>query len=146
MRIRVMTMTAAGVALALAMGGGAVAGDATRGGQLYAAQCGFCHGASGAGGPAGPALAGVVGRKAASATFPSYSPALKKAGWTWTAPKLDTYLASPQGVVPGTSMPIAVAKPADRADLVAYLSGLKGGAPAKAVKRASLPGDRDLAD
>lgn len=145
MNKRVWAMAAAGVTLALATGGRAAAADAGHGGQLYAAQCAMCHGAAGAGGPAGPALAGVVGRKAASAAFPSYSPALKKTGWVWTVAKLDSYLANPQGVAPGTSMPIAVAKPADRADVLAYLSGLKGGA-AKPAKRAAATIDRNLAE
>lgn len=142
---RLGMVAAAGAGLALMAGGRADAADAAHGGQLYAAQCGMCHGPAGAGGPAGPALAGVVGRKAASAAFPSYSAALKKTGWTWSAAKLDTYLANPQAAVPGTSMPIAVAKPADRADVLAYLSSLRGAA-AKPSKRAALTGERDLAE
>lgn len=138
-------IAASGIAIALMTGGAATAGDAAQGGKLYAQQCGMCHGPSGAGGPAGPALAGVVGRKAASAAFPMYSPALKKTGWVWTPAKLDAYLANPQGAAPGTSMPIAVTKPADRADVVAYLAALKGGA-SKPAKRAALTADRELAE
>ncbi len=101
--------------------------DAERGAQLYAGQCGVCHGSTGLGGQ-GPALTGVVGRKAAAGDFP-YTAALKATGWTWTDAHLDQYLLNPQAAVPGTLMPAALPAAADRADVIAYLRTLKG-APA----------------
>ena len=80
------------------------------------------------GGAAGPNLVGVVGRKAAAAPGFAYSAALKASGWSWTAPHLDAYLANPQSALPGTLMPAAVPSPKDRADVVAFLAGPRGGA------------------
>jgi len=74
----------------------------------------------------GPNLFGVVGRKAG--TFPgfAYSGAMKSAGFVWTVPKLDAYLADPQKVVPGNNMPMAgMSDSQQRADIAAYLATLK---------------------
>ncbi len=46
-------------------------------------------------------------------------------GITWDAAKLDTYLTAPTTMIKGSRMPISVAKPVDRANLVAYLKTLK---------------------
>ena len=90
-------------------------------------RCAVCHSdAKGAPNKLGPNLFGVVGRKAG--TFPGYSfsAAMKRAGFVWTPVKLSDYLASPQKVVPGNNMPFAgIADPKQRADIVAYLAGLK---------------------
>jgi len=72
----------------------------------------------------GPNLSGLVGRKAASTDF-LYSPALKASGLKWDKANLDTFLAAPSKLVPGTRMAISVANPAERAALVAYLASLK---------------------
>lgn len=71
-----------------------------------------------------PNLFGVVGKPAASTTF-SYSPALKKSGLVWTPKTLDAFLTNPSKLVPGTRMVMAVADPAQRGALIAYLSSLK---------------------
>ena len=102
----------------------AAGADGEHGAQVYKVQCAVCHGPQG-GGAAGPSLVGVVGRKAAAAPGFAYSAALKKSGWSWTGPHLDTYLANPQSALPGTLMPAAVPSPKDRADVVAFLSTLK---------------------
>jgi cytochrome c len=51
---------------------------------------------------------------------------MKNSGVTWDAKTLDAYLANPQGVVPGNTMPFSVVADAkQRADIVAYLATLK---------------------
>ncbi|HEY2177475.1 MAG TPA: c-type cytochrome [Caulobacteraceae bacterium] len=111
------------LALALAIIAGpalAQGADAARGKQVYEAHCTMCH----AGGQ-GPNLAGVVGRKAAAAPGYPYSAALKASHITWTAANLDAFLAAPTKKVPGSSMFVALAAPADRKAVIAYLATLK---------------------
>jgi cytochrome c len=103
----------------------AMAQDAAAGGAIFKQRCQTCHTAP-AGQPhgIGPNLAGVVGRKAASTAF-AYSPALMGSGLTWNKPTLDRFLSGPSKMVPGTRMLISVPDPKERADLIAYLGGLK---------------------
>lgn len=92
---------------------------------LFRQKCQACHtvvAAKPAG--VGPNLRGVVGRKAAAATF-NYSPALKKLQVTWTKATLDRYLTAPTKMVPGTKMVISVTDAAQRAALIQYLSQTK---------------------
>ena len=124
MYLRTLVLT---VAAALAVSGAAhAAGDPVKGKALFNAQCGLCHSAVAGEEDAAPSLNGVVGRKAAGdAGFPAYTKALKGSGLTWTAAHLDTFLSGPAKLVPGTAMPITVAKPQDRANVIAYLATLK---------------------
>jgi cytochrome c len=104
----------------------APAGDAAAGGLSFM-QCADCHSTTGANG-VGPGLRGVVGRHAGAAADFSYSAAMKKekAALVWDAKTLDTFLANPKAMVPGTSMDFpGIADAADRANLVAYLATLK---------------------
>ena len=103
------------------------AGDPVHGKQVFAARCGLCHSAGPGEGEAGqgPPLAGVVGRRAASAPGFDYSNALKASKLVWTPAKLDTFLAGPSKLVPGTAMPIAVGDAKTRADLIAYLASVR---------------------
>lgn len=106
----------------------ATAGDASHGREMFQEQCGLCH----AGGPGdgeggqGPNLNGVLGRKAGSLPGFSYTPALKSSGLTWTPTNLDRFLTDPSKLVPGTAMPVSIADPKDRQDLIAYLASLHG--------------------
>jgi cytochrome c2 len=99
-------------------------GDAARGATLYKQRCAACHALPPAKSTLGPSLVGVAGRKAASGADFKYSAALTASGLTWDKATLDSFLAAPMKAVKGTSMMIAVPAPADRADLIAYLSGL----------------------
>jgi cytochrome c2 len=113
--------------LALALGASAAtAADVKQGQATFRAQCGLCHvGGPGDGdGGQGPPLAGVVGRKAASAPGFPYTPALKASGLTWTPQTLDRFLTDPAKLVPGTAMPISVPDAKTRQDLIAYLATL----------------------
>lgn len=113
------------VALSLAVAAPAMAaGNAATGATLVKQRCQICHvvakGAKPT--PLAPNLSGIAGRKAASTPdFALYSPALKASGITWNAAKLDTFLAAPAKLVPGTKMVIAVPDAAQRADIVAFL-------------------------
>lgn len=114
----------AGAALVLCAPAIAMAAPpAPDGQQLFRQRCQACHSVEpGKSARVGPNLAGVVGRKAASAQF-NYSAALKKSGLTWTRENLDRFLAAPAKTVPGTRMVIGVTDAAQRKALIDYLGG-----------------------
>jgi len=97
-------------------------GDATRG-QAQFKRCAACH-TTDATPRVGPGLGGVVGRPVGAAAGFRYSKALTQLGGDWTPERLEAFLADPRGYAPGTKMTLRVAKPEDRADLVAYLASL----------------------
>lgn len=130
-----MTRLAATCATLLLLGSApaAAAGDAQRGAQAFR-QCTACHSTAPGEHLTGPSLAHIWNRKAASAQgFQRYSEALQKSGVVWNAATLDRWLASPQALVPGTSMTFPGVRDAQqRADLIAYLrasSDVAGAAP-----------------
>lgn len=94
--------------------------DPKKGEDIYQDRCSLCHPADGVG--QGPNLAGVVGRKAASAPGFPYTDALKMSGLTWTPQTLSKFLTGPMDMVPGTTMPMSVPDEGERADLIAYLA------------------------
>ncbi|MFM9936133.1 MAG: c-type cytochrome [Novosphingobium sp.] len=69
----------------------------------------------------GPKHRSVVGRRAGAVPGYVYSPAVRSSGIVWTPQNLDRWLTNPQKLVPGAKMYFSVAKPKDRADLIAYL-------------------------
>ena len=99
--------------------------QAPGGESLFKQQCGVCHSIAPAPGKMGPPLKGVVGRKAGTLPGYAYSTAMKGSGITWDAAKLETYLAKPTTVVPGTKMMIGAANPAQRTAIIAYLATQK---------------------
>ena len=114
---------ATALASALALAGSANAQQAAKGEEAFQDHCSQCHVLSGVG--QGPSLIGIVGRKAASLPNYPYSDALKRSGITWTAASLDTFIANPTKLVPGTAMRAIVADTSERRDLIAYLATLK---------------------
>lgn len=97
-------------------------GDAAAGKVVFA-RCAICHSVVAGQNKIGPSLAGVVGRKSGSLPNFAYSPAMKAANLSWTPDNLDAYLANPRAKVPGNRMIFAgLPKPADRANVIAYLS------------------------
>lgn len=93
--------------------------------MLYGNICASCHRVSAENTADGPGLAGVAGRKAGAREDYAYSDAFKQSGLTWTDENLDKYLEAPDKMIPGSKMVLAVPKPADRANLIAYLKTLK---------------------
>lgn len=113
------------LALALAAAQAQAAGDPKAGLGLYAQECADCHSIKPGKNKKGPSLFGVVGKKAASMPGFAYSQALQQAGFTWTAEKLDAYIANPRRTVPGGKMKYdGLDEAKDRADLIAYLMTL----------------------
>jgi len=111
---------AAALALALAPAGPAAAAD---GAKIFNMQCRACHAAKSS--VAGPSVHGVAGRKIAGLTDFAYSAALKAKSGVWTDAALDAYLAAPGKFAPGGRMITALASPADRAAVIAYMKTLK---------------------
>jgi cytochrome c2 len=98
----------------------------TSGAVLFGTRCGACHKIdNGANNTFGPDLYGIAGRKAGSNRgFDGYSPAMKAFGKSWTAERLNEFLANPQAVVPGTAMTYeGVKDPKERAAIVQFLTG-----------------------
>jgi cytochrome c2 len=104
----------------------APAGDIAKGKTLFDQQCSLCHSvAAGQEGQA-PNLRGIVGRKAgADPGFTAYTTAIKSSHKVWSSSTLDVFLSGPAKYIPGTAMPITVANPSDRQNVIAYLSSLK---------------------
>ena len=107
------------------------AGDLQNGERVFA-RCRSCHTIN-EGGPnrVGPNLWQVFGRTAGSHGEYNYSPALREAGFTWDAAKLDEWLNNPREFLPGNKMSFAGVRDADdRRDLVAWLKVNTGYTPA----------------
>lgn len=98
-------------------------GDAIAGKAVFR-KCAPCHSTERTN-RVGPSLAGIVGRPVASVEDYDYSAAMTAfadGGKVWNEGLLAEYLLSPKALVPGTRMTFAgLKKPADIADLIAYL-------------------------
>lgn len=107
----------------------AMAADPNAGKEVFGAQCSLCHSAAPGdnGGAQGPNLEGIFGRdSAADERFP-YSQAMRDAGLNWDADTLDRFLADPVGVLPGSSMVVAIADDEQRENIIAYFEALANG-------------------
>lgn len=88
-------------------------------------KCTACHKAEQGANATGPYLYGVVGRDVDAAEGFAYSGALEQVADVWTPENLDGFLEKPSSYAPGTTMGFAgLAKPQDRADVIAYLDSL----------------------
>jgi len=95
-------------------------------GKVAFKKCALCHTAEPGKNKIGPSLFGVVGRKSGNVDNFSYSEAMKNFDHTWDAETLDTYLADPRAVVPGTKMIFpGIKDKTERDDVIAYLETLK---------------------
>jgi len=89
-------------------------------------KCALCHTDEAGKNKIGPSLFGVVGRKSGSLENYNYSEAMKKFDHTWDAETLNTYLADPRAIVPGTKMIFpGIKDEKERQDVIAYLETLK---------------------
>ncbi|WP_432612802.1 c-type cytochrome, partial [Mesorhizobium mediterraneum] len=84
---------------------------------------GACHSLEPSQNRAGPHLSGVVGRTAGSVEGARYSAAMRESDIVWDGGTLDTFLAAPRQIVPGTSMTVGVPNAAQRAAIIGYLEG-----------------------
>lgn len=115
------------LSLMIGAGQALAAGDARRGADVFAEECGDCHSAVPGKNKKGPTLTGINGRKAGTvADFAGYSDAMKQSGIIWAPDKIDPYIAAPKKIVPGGKMKYdGLADAAARADVIAYLLSLK---------------------
>ena len=76
----------------------------SEGKQLFEIQCTGCHqlGSN----AYGPNLCGLSGRTAGTAPGYSYSNPMRNSGIVWNSESLESFLQSPQTIVPGTRMGI----------------------------------------
>lgn len=88
------------------------------------ALCSACHSVQAGQNMVGPSLAGVVGRRSGSVAGFSYSPGLRGANVTWNDATLDRFLADPNSVAAGSTMPAPGLNPAQRRAVIAYLNSL----------------------
>ncbi|EEB83446.1 c-type cytochrome [Roseobacter sp. GAI101] len=95
-------------------------------GEKVFRKCSACHKAVEGENAVGPYLYGVVGRPIDSAEgYASYSGALEQNGDVWSPENLFAFLEKPSSWAPGTTMGFAgLSKPADRANVIAYLDSL----------------------
>lgn len=121
------TIRFAVVALAAMGASAAWAGDAKKGANIFAEECGDCHSLTSGKNKKGPSLNGVLGRKAGSiGEFSGYSDAMRQAGIVWSPEKIDAYIAQPRKVVPGGKMKYDGLDDAGaRSDVIAYLMSIK---------------------
>lgn len=102
------------------------AGDAKKGADVFAGECGDCHSPKEGKAKKGPPLFGVIGRKAGTVADFNYSDAMKQSGITWSPDKIDLYITRPKKLVPGGKMKYdGLDDAAARADVIAYIQSLK---------------------
>jgi cytochrome c len=118
-------MFLASLALALSVGGQAMAAPAPRPASF--AMCAVCHKAvAGEKSMLGPNLFGVGGRQAGTLPGFTYSPAMKNSKIVWKRDVLVKFITDPRKSVPGTRMAFAGIKDPKKAGEVAdYLLSLK---------------------
>lgn len=103
--------------------------DPARGEKLFK-ECRKCHAVQPGEVKIGPSLAGVIGRQAGSLPAFGYSQDMIDfgiSGARWDEESLDRFLTRPRALIAGTKMVFqGFRKPFDRADLIAYLSTIRG--------------------
>lgn len=105
-------------------GSATAAGNPDRGKVVFEKRCTGCHALNQD--RDGPHLSGVYGRAVASVSGFDYSDALKKTHIVWNQETLERWLTDPQTMVPGADMNFYVAKPDERADVIAFLKQQSG--------------------
>ena len=98
-------------------------GDWDAGADVFDTYCSDCHSVSPKGtNRKGPTLYRVMGRRAGTVPGFAYSRGMATSGIVWNPGTLDAYLANPRGLIRDGKMKKGLAKPADRADVIAYLA------------------------
>lgn len=91
-------------------------------------RCSACHSLQ-SDDEAAPRLGDVFGRRAGGVRGFAYSDAMKAAGrrgLVWDAPTLERFLADPDAVVPGTTMPYQGGSAVERRALINWLRQSNG--------------------
>ena len=115
-----------GLVASLVLGANPAPAADVEAGKIAFKKCALCHTTEAGKNKIGPSLFGVVGRKSGNVDNFSYSEAMKNFDHTWDAETLDTYLADPRTVVPGTKMIFpGIKDKSEREDVIAYLETLK---------------------
>lgn len=95
-------------------------------GEKVFGKCKACHKLEDGANGTGPHLFNVVNREMAAIDGFGYSTTLAELGGTWGYTELDAFLENPKGYVKGTKMSFSgLKKPADRANLIAYLETIQ---------------------
>lgn len=92
--------------------------------RQFLRKCSVCHTLTPDGGrKAGPSLFGLFGRQAGTLDGYSYSEALDRSTLVWSEETIDKlFELGPDHFTPGSKMPMQqIARPEDRADLIAFL-------------------------
>src|SRR5262252_2063252 len=95
------------------------------GATLFKQQCATCH-TTNLSDPArqGPSLFNIIGRRAGAVEGFHYSAGFARADFAWDETTLDSWIANPQGMIPGSVMVYRQARPEIRAAIIAYLREL----------------------
>ncbi len=117
-------------------------------GEKVFGKCAACHtinqgGANGI----GPNLYATLGEPIATGKGGfAFSDALKGVGGTWTFDQMNKWLTSPRDFAAGTKMTFAgLAKPEDRANVIAYMNAQGSNLPIPAATEAAAPAAGDNA-
>jgi cytochrome c len=98
-------------------------GDWDAGSDVFDTYCSDCHSASPKGtNRKGPTLYRVIGRRAGTIPGFDYSAGMRSSGLTWNPATLNAYLANPRGLIKDGKMKKGLPKPADRANVIAFLA------------------------
>ena len=95
------------------------------GATLFKQQCATCH-TTNLNDPTrqGPSLFNIIGRRAGAMEGFHYSSGFAKADFAWDEATLDSWIANPQEMIPGSVMAYRQARPEIRAAIIAYLKEL----------------------
>lgn len=97
---------------------------------FFASECQRCHSVSADRQTYGPPLENVIGRPAGTVVGYTYSPALAKAGFTWTEGALRAWMEDNHAFVPGTKMRhVGITDPVVQAFILAFLKQAATAAP-----------------
>ncbi len=96
--------------------------------QLFGTHCGTCHRLNEGEHDVGPHLHDVIGRRAGEVDgYFNFSPFLQFSNVIWTKDNLKKYIASPQRLIPGTTMPASDITEKEADSIVEFLSRLSDG-------------------
>jgi cytochrome c len=99
------------------------AGDHEAGADVFDTYCSDCHSVSPKGtNRKGPSLYHVFGRRAGTVPGFQYSQGMAKSGLVWNPQNLNAYLENPRGMFGDGKMKKGLPRPADRANVIAYLA------------------------